>query len=252
MKKINYYKTFEDDFVQSENQDYVLPDNYKWIHNNIFYRIISNILYVVAYIFGFLYCKFILKITIKNKKVLKKYKKQGIFIYGNHTQPIADVFIPALICKSKRIYVIANPSNLKVKFIGKVLPMIGVLPIPPKKSHMKELIIAVHQRYKENNAIITYPEAHVSPYYTKIRPFPKTAFKFAVENNAPVFCTTTTYQKRKEGKKPKITIFVDGPFFVDEKLNKKENQEKLHSCVYNKMQERSANSNYEYIEYKKQ
>ena len=60
MKKINYYKTFEDDFVQSENQDYVLPDNYKWIHNNIFYRIISNILYVVAYIFGFLYCKFTL------------------------------------------------------------------------------------------------------------------------------------------------------------------------------------------------
>ena len=33
MKKINYYKTFEDDFVQSENQDYVLPDDYKWIHN---------------------------------------------------------------------------------------------------------------------------------------------------------------------------------------------------------------------------
>ena len=112
--------------------------------------------------------------------------------------------------------------------------------------------MAVNQRYKEKNAIITYPEAHVWPYYTKIRPFPKTAFKFAVENNAPVFCTTTTYQKRKEGKKPKITIFVDGPFFVDEKLNKKENQEKLHSCVYNKMQERSANSNYEYIEYKKQ
>ena len=27
----------------------------------------------------------------------------------------------------------------------------------------------------------------------------------------------------------------------------KENQEKLHSCVYNKMQERSANSNYEYV-----
>ena len=130
--------------------------------------------------------------------------------------------------------------------------MIGVLPIPPKNSQMKEFIMAVNQRYKEKNAIITYPEAHVWPYYTKIRPFPTTAFKFAIENNAPVFCTTTTYQKRKEGKKPKITIFVDGPFFVDEKLNKKENQEKLHSCVYNKMQERSANSNYEYIEYKKQ
>ena len=252
MKKINYYKTFEDDFVQSENQDYVLPDDYKWIHNNIFYRIISNILYVVAYIFGFLYCKFILKITIENKKVLKDYKKQGIFIYGNHTQPIADVFVPALICKSKRIYVIANPSNLKVKFIGKVLPMIGVLPIPPKNSQMKEFIMAVNQRYNEKNAIIAYPEAHVWPYYTKIRSFPTTAFKFAVENNAPVFCITTTYQKRKEGKKPKITIFVDGPFLVDEKLNKKENQEKLHSGVYNKMQERSANSNYEYIEYKKQ
>ena len=252
MKKINYYKTFEDDFVQSEDQDYVLPDDYKWIHKNILYKFFSNILYAIAYIFGFIYCKFILKITIKNKNVIKKYKKQGFFIYGNHTQPIADVFIPALICKGKRIYVIANSSNLKVKFIGKFLSMIGILPIPQKSSQMKEFIMAVNQRSKEKNAIITYPEAHVWPYYTKIRPFPKTAFKFAVENNAPVFCTTTTYQKRKEGKKPKITIFVDGPFFIDEKLNKKENQEKLHSYIYNKMQERSANSNYEYIEYKKQ
>ena len=39
MKKINYYESFEDDFVQSEDQNYKLPDDYRWINRNIFYKI---------------------------------------------------------------------------------------------------------------------------------------------------------------------------------------------------------------------
>lgn len=48
MKKINYYKTYEDDFVTSQNQDYKVPENYKWINNNIFYKISSKLLYFIA------------------------------------------------------------------------------------------------------------------------------------------------------------------------------------------------------------
>ena len=41
MKKIYYYSTYEDDIIKSSNQDYKLKDNYKWIHTNIFYKILS-------------------------------------------------------------------------------------------------------------------------------------------------------------------------------------------------------------------
>ena len=39
MKKTYYYKTFEDDIVESKNQNYKLKENYKWVKNNIWYKI---------------------------------------------------------------------------------------------------------------------------------------------------------------------------------------------------------------------
>ena len=61
---------------------------------------------------------------------------------------------------------------------------------------------------------------------------------------------TTTYQKRKWGKKPKITIYVDGPFYAEEGLSKKQQREKLRDTVYGVMKDRSQNSNYDYMIYK--
>lgn len=250
--KINYYKTYSDDFVKSKKQDYKLPNNYKWIHTNIFYKIYSAILYKIAYIFGFFYCKFALHVKVENRDVLKKHRKQGYFLYGNHTQPIGDVFMPTRLCKSKRIFVIASPSNLGVDGIGPFLPMIGILPIPDSIIKMKKLLQAVEQRIQQNKCVVIYPEAHVWPYYTKIRPFESTAFKFPIENNAKSFCMTTTYYKRKFGKKPGIKIYVDGPFISDDNLSKKQRQEYLSDKIYQCMKYRSKSSNYEYIEYKEE
>lgn len=251
MKQINYYQTYQDDFVQSQDQNYKLPEDYKWIHKNLIYKIVSWILYKIAYWVSLIYCRLFLHIQIKNKKILKKYKKEGYFIYGNHTQPIGDVFSPAHICKRKRIYVIANSNNLKVKIIGGLLPILGILPIPDTAKQMKEFLGAVRQRAYEKNCIVIYPEAHVWPYYTGIRPFSTTSFKFPVETNTKSFAVTTTYQKRKWGKKPKMTIYVDGPFETDEKLSKKENQKKLCNEIYECMKNRSRESTYEYIEYRR-
>lgn len=246
--QIYYYKSFEDDFVISSNQGYKLPNNYKWIHTNLFYRLFSCILYRIVKFCGYIYCKLFLHVKIENKELLKKYKNQGYFIYGNHTQPIGDVFIPAIF-STKRIYTIASPSNIGVKGIGPLLPMIGILPIPEDLGRTKELVSAVKTRIKEKNAIIIYPEAHVWPYYTKIRPYESTSFKFPVDTNSKSFCMTTTYYKRKHGKRPGIKVYIDGPFEIDSKLNKKENKEKLCKEIYQCMINRSKNSTYDYIKY---
>lgn len=252
MKPINYYKTYEDDFIKSKNQNFKLPDNYVWTKNDICYKIASKILYVLAYIFGLLYCKLFLHVKIKNKKILKKYRKQGYFLYGNHTQEVGDVFIPALVCSPKRIYTIASPANLGIPIIGKLLPFIGILPISEKPLHTKELLKAVKEKIANNNTIVIYPEAHVWPYYTKIRPYPNTSFKFLQDLDVPAFCITTTYQKRRFFNKPKITTYVDGPFLLDKSTTKKEATQKLCNEIYTCMINRSINSNYEYIKYKKE
>lgn len=247
--KIYYYKTYNDDFVESKKQNYELKKDYKWIKENIFYRICSNFVYCVAYVIGSIYCKIGLHVKVKNRKVLKKYKKQGYFLYGNHTQPVGDVFIPALVA-NKRIYTVVSPANLGVAVIGKILPMLGALPIPDSIKDTIRFKKAIEERIKQKKCIVIYPEAHVWPYYTKIRPFQKTSFRFPVECNVASFSMTTTYYKRKFGKKPGITVYIDGPFMPDSKLSKKENEEKIYKEIYQSMVDKSNNSTYEYIKYK--
>ena len=212
----------------------------------------SWIVYVFAYIVSWFYCKFGLHIKIENRKILNKYKKQGYFLYGNHTQPIGDVFTPAHVCRNKRIYVLASQANLGVAGVGKILPMLGALPIPDNIKQMSMLYEAINKRIEQKRCVVIYPEAHVWPYYTEVRPFPKTAFKFPINTNSPSFVMTTTYYKRKIGKKPGIKVYVDGPFFPESTLSKKEKEKNLCKQIYECMVKRSKNSNYKYIKYIKE
>lgn len=78
------------------------------------------------------------------------------------------------------------------------------------------------------------------------------SFKYPVEQNVPVFSLTNTYVKDEKKKdKVKIVSYIDGPFFVNKDLTKKEQQRDLRNRVYECMVERSKNSNIEYVKYVK-
>ena len=245
-----YYKSYEDDFVESKNQSVSLKENYKWIHTNPIYRAVSWIIYGIAWAIIRITFPIVYGMKVKNKEVFKPHKKQGFFVYGNHTQMIGDVFKSPYVVWNKRSYVIASPANLGIPVIGKILPSLGALTIPTDFKRMKAFMDAIHTRIEQKHVVCIYPEAHLWPYYTKIRPFPETSFKFPVSENKPSFTITTTYQKRKYRKKPKVTCYVDGPFWPDKTLSRKERAKKLHDEVYNTMVERSKNSTYDYVIYK--
>ncbi|MCC8100853.1 MAG: hypothetical protein LIP11_00835 [Clostridiales bacterium] len=247
-----YYQDYTDDFVKIAHQDETLPDDYCWIHKNPVYRLVSAVLYCVALIFALFYGKFVLHICVKNRKALKKARKTGCFLYGNHTQPMGDIFGPALYCFPMRICVIASPANLGIPVIGKLLPMLGGLFIPDSMGQMKNFMEAVRYHVEKKRCIVIYPEAHVWPWCSFIRPFQATAFRFPVLYNVPAFCMTTTYQERKHGRKPKKVVYVDGPFFAEPGKNKREQQMELHDRIYACMESRSQESTCEYIRYRKE
>ena len=94
------------------------------------------------------------------------------------------------------------------------------------------------------------------PYYTGVRKFPAgdKSFKYAVRNNLPVYTMTTTYHRRKDTKRgdlPRMDIYIDGPFWSDEKLSDEENRAKLAEKAYESMKKYAKKSTYEYFEYKK-
>ena len=53
-------------------------------------------------------------------------------------------------------------------------------------------------------------------------------------------------------KKPKIVIYIDGPFYPDKTLDLKAQQEDLRNRIYNCMLERSKNNSFEMIKYIKE
>lgn len=245
MRKERYYSSFDEDFHQN-GIEYKLPDDYKWIDGSLKFRICSEIIYGVALVISGIACRLAYGVKFYGREKLKE-TKGGCFIYANHTCAVGDVFHPALACMPRRIYTLINPINFSLSFIGKLLKPLGALPVANTLSGMKSLESAIFERFSQGHAIVVYPEAHLWDYYTDIRPFSDVSFRYPAKLSAPVYSMTTVYRKRRLFKRPKISIYIDGPFYADGNLREK--TARLHGKVYESMLENSKQSNCEYIRY---
>ena len=253
-KRVIYYKDeLNDEFSSAKIVPRVIDEKYKYQHGIIWNCISWIIQNVISMPIKVGYSKLKFRIKYVGKEKLKGCKNTGYFVYANHTQAFADTFITSVGVYPKRNFLIVNPENISVKPFGWLVEMLGAIPVPGNKTAMKNFIDCIEDKIKKNNSITIYPEAHIWPYYTKIRPFKSVSFKYPVETEKPVFCITNTYQKRgKNGDKVKIISYIDGPFYADESLESvKEKKEDLRNRVYECMVERSKNSNIEVIEYRK-
>ncbi len=248
---VKTYRDYTDDFVETRKQDTKLPEDVVWVHSSALYRFWAAVLYKVAIVFTFFYTKF-MHMKVVNRKVLKECRGSGYFIFGNHTQPMGDAFFPVRCVQPKRLYIIMGPANLGIPFIGKLLPVLGGITIPDSVEGMRGFLQSLRDHLDRGHCIGVYPEAHVWPWCDFIRPFSDTSFRYPVMFKVPAFCMTTTYQRRRHGKKPHITTYVDGPFYPQSDLSGKEAQKKLHDEVFACMCERSKNSTYEYVRYVKE
>lgn len=251
-RKVIYYEDeLHDEFSVAKITPRRIDENYQYIHKNPLWNLASFLLQnVFSMPIKILYSKMKFKIQYVGKEKLKPYKKEGYFIYVNHTQPFADTFIPSVGNYPKRNFFIVNPENISMKGLGTIVEMLGAIPVPGNKTAMKNFLDVIEEKIKKKSSITIYPEAHIWPYYTKIRPFSDVSFKYPVQLETPSFCMTNTYQACGKNKnRIKIVTYIDGPFFADSRLNKKQAQKNLRDKIYDCMVERSKNSNIEYIQY---
>lgn len=245
-KKQIYYQNLTDDLVKSAKQDISLPDDYQILPQSPGKQSWAKIIRRLMVIWAHLYQPWAHVKIIGSEKLPAT---GGYFIFANHTQPLGDVLNPLLAVPADKYYVIASQANWGIPVIGKfVVPYAG-LPVGKNLKQAAKLIKATQQVIADQGIVMVYPEAHVWPYFTKIRPFAETSMHFPVMTKAPSFVFTTTYQRHKFGNKPKITIYVDGPFMVDSALPKKAAQAKLHQQISDTMVERTSLNTYNYYQY---
>jgi hypothetical protein len=134
-------------------------------------------------------------------------------------------------------------------YLGRVTPYMGGLPLPDDMAATRNFTAAIEKRIDEGAAVFIYPEAHIWPYYTKIRPFGDASFSYPIKQNTPVFCFTNTYQKKGKSEHPQIVTYIDGPFYPDKSLPLRKQRRVLRTEVYMAMCERAKKSNVEWIKY---
>lgn len=239
------YHAVTDDFVETRNQAFQVPPDYPWMPG----RGWSALIYTVALIFGAAYLRLHLHVHYRNRRVLRQTGRDGAFLYCNHTQPLGDVFLPALAALPRRIRTVVSPANLAIPVIGRLLPWLGALPLPDTVGGMKQFLSAMEQRLASGNWIAVFPEAHVWEYCSFIRPYGAAAFRYPVKFGKPAYAMTVTYQKRHFSRRPRAIVFLDGPFFPDAALPLRAQADNLRAQVYACMCRRSRESNCDYIRY---
>lgn len=249
MKKTRYYTSFTEDFVQSREQQFRLSPEYPYVRTDRPFRVASAVVYGLAVALSAVYCRLFLRMRIRGREKLRSVDRQGIFLYGNHTQPVGDVFTPAHCLFPRRIYTLASPANYGIPVIGRLLPYLGALPVADTVQGLRALQQAMALRLEQRKAIVIYPEAHVWEYYTGIRPFEATAFKFPAKFDKPVFSMTVTYQSTRLRRRPRMVVYLDGPFFP-EGDSLREKAESLRQAVRAAMEQRARLSNTEFIAYR--
>ena len=108
-RKVIYYEDeLNDEFSTAKIKARRIDEKYKYKHNciwDICSYIIQN---VISMPIKVLYSKIKFRIQYIGREKLKDYKKQGYFIYANHTQVFADTFIPSVGNYPKRNFLIVT------------------------------------------------------------------------------------------------------------------------------------------------
>ena len=250
-KTVYYDDPLRDDFAGTSICKTQVDESFPYVRKNPIWRFFAWIVYyVIAIPLVWFYTVVLLQVKFVNRKGVRKAGKP-CFLFGNHTGFI-DAFTPNLISFPTRNKIVVSADTVSIKGLKTLVQMLGAIPVPTKRSGMKAFLNAVQTEAEKNNVTV-YPEAHIWPYYTGVRPFESTPFAYPVRLGAPVVAFFTAYSKPKGFlswfRKANVTVYVSDPIYPDEGLTGKQAQINLREKVYDFLLEKSSFSDYTVVEY---
>ena len=252
-RTIIYRDPLHDDFAGTDIHHIEVDETFPFRHGPLWNGAAFLLYYLVGIPIVWLVAKVYLGLKFENRKVLRKVRKTGCYLYGNHTQGL-DAFLPPLSAWPKRAYVIAGADAVSLPCLKNIVQMFGAIPIPTKPSGMRSFLKRLAALAKKKQIVAVFPEAHIWPYYTDIRPFTDTSFRYPVKTGLPAVAMVVTYRKRRGlfrfMRRPAVTVTFSEPFFCRTDLSPKEAQKALRDEVYDFMKAVSrTRENVEYYRY---
>lgn len=255
MKKTFVYSDeLNDDFAATKNlRPEAVPEDFPYLHKSLLWNVIAWITYrLIVTPLVWLYCKLYFGLRICGKEHIRGLK-QGYFLYANHTQNVGDAFFPSLVSFPRRTYIVTSASAVSIPGLRNLVQMLGAIPLPPQTARgFSGFTGALQARIGQGSAVCIYPEAHIWPYYTHIRPYRAGAFAYPVRCGVPAVPYTVVYRKRRFLKRlhPKVTIHIGEPIFPDANAPERMERQRLRDAAYRFMTETAERAQQpEYIRY---
>jgi len=207
------------------------------LHHSITYKILSSLLYLIAYPILFLLTKIWMGLKIEGRENLNKVGDEYITV-ANHINMI-DCAMITLSIFPRIPYFLTLQSNLEIPIIKYLVMLFRGIPIPRTLKGKEKMVNTIDGLLKRGEVVGIYPEGHLMPYYDGIREFKNGAFNFAVKNQVPILPIVFTYREpegilKKFKKKPFITLTILEPEYPKAEISKA-NVEELKNRVQRKM-----------------
>ena len=254
-RRVVYYEDALNDEFSGTKIKRIPLGKYEYAPKGFLYDLVSGFVYwAIAYPLLWLVSKIGYRVKTLGKRNRKMLRGQGVFIYGNHSQTI-DAFTALLFaCRGKRTYIVCNQDTTSIKGVRWLVKMLGAIPTPENPTEAEGYKACIAKRIRQRRGIAIFPEAHIWPYSTHIRPFGDESFTFPAELGAPVMAMACTYRRRKffKNRSPRMTLHLSKPFYPNMKLSLPERRRQLRNAVYDFLLEKAAEEeNYEFIRYVK-
>lgn len=253
IKTVYYTDPLNDEFSGNKIERRPLPKNYKYVHRNIFYRATAwFVYYLILYPIAVIIYRLFLHYKVVGNKRIKGIMNKPVFFYGNHTTMWDAGIAQFLAARGKRTYIITNQDTTSIKGIRWLVSMLGAIPIPENAEQRAKFVDCLKYRVKQKCGISIFPEAHIWPYSTHIRPFKDDSFVYPAECGAPVVAMCTTYRERRfrKNKPPLPVVHISKPFFPDMSKSLTQRKQELRAQVYDYLVDVAGSAeNVEYISY---
>lgn len=220
----------------------VIGNDYGFIPKRFFWRLAAAALRIVVMPLIMLYNKLILGVRVKGRENIRLARRagRGVITVSNHIN-VMDCAMTAQVCFPRAVGLTTIQDNLTIPVAGKLVKLLGGIPIPKEPARMRHFVKFVGGRLKRNKIIHFYPEGILRPYSGRLHAFSRGAFVLSVKNGSPI--VPVVYVQRRLGGlmrlyrkgKCSFTAMVLPPEYPDQTLPVREAAAALMSKVFGAM-----------------
>ena len=229
-------------------------EKYKYVPTNIFFRIISWIVYyIIAVPILSILLKLVYDFKIEGKENIKNLQGGAITV-SNHVLVLDCAMVRLAVCGKKKIFYTTQSESFQIPIVRKLIKLLRAIPIPKGVKNKERMVKEISNLLKDNKFVHFYPEAILYPYCNKIRHFKNGAFDLAIKNDVPVVPIVIKFRQPKGirkilKRKKDATLKILEPIYF-ENILKEESQENLDNNLKNNLENNSksnskSNSNLE-------